>query len=198
MEPASTRGNVTPIGRRRGFTGHGVFGMALFIFTEVMLFVAFISAFLIVRSAVPAGLWPPPGQPRLPFAETALHSVALLLSGLTLFLAHRRGRRLGLASAQNLLVASIVLGSYFVIAQGVEWAALLRAGLTLTSSQIGAFFYVIVGAHALHAAVAIVALVACWLKLRAGTLKPAVFATTQLFWYFVVLMWPLIYLVVYP
>lgn len=172
--------------------------MALFIFTEVMLFTAFISAFLIVRNAVPAGLWPPPGQPRLPFAQTAIHTGMLLASGVALYLAQRAARARGMAAAEKPLLLSIVLGIYFVVAQGIEWAALLRHGLTLTSSQIGAFFYVIVGTHAIHAAAAIVALLLCWAKLRAGALKPTVFRTTQLFWYFVVLMWPAIYLVVYP
>src|SRR5262249_8559310 len=114
------------------------------------------------------------------------------------FLAQRRVRGTGLSAARLPLLVSIVLGAYFVIAQGVEWAALLGRGLTLTSSQAGAFFYVIVGAHALHAVAALGALLLCWVRMGSGTPKPAVFAVTQMFWYFVVLMWPLIYLVVYP
>ncbi len=198
MEPVLADPAGTPPAPRRAFTGHGVLGMALFVFTEVMLFTAFISAFLIVRTAVPAGLWPPPGQPRLPFAMTAIHTAMLLGSGLALYYAQRAAQARGMAAAERPLLLSIALGIYFVVAQGLEWAALLRHGLTLTSSQIGAFFYVIVGTHALHAVAAIVALVICWTRLRAGALKPTVFRTTQIFWYFVVLMWPVIYLVVYP
>jgi heme/copper-type cytochrome/quinol oxidase subunit 3 len=33
--------------------------------------------------------------------------------------------------------------------------------------------------------------------MRRGTLVPSTFAATQLFWYFVVLLWPVIYLRVY-
>jgi len=185
---------IVPV--RRGYVSHGVFGMALFVFTEVMLFAAFISAFVIVRSGA-AGLWPPPGQPRLPFGQTAIHTVALLASGALLYLAERRSRSRGMPAAAGPLLAALALGIYFVVAQGVEWTALLRQGLTLTSSQVGAFFYLIVGAHALHAVVAIGALGVCWTRLRAGRLTPGVFSTTQFFWYFVVLMWPAIYLVVY-
>lgn len=184
-------------GSPRRALDHGLIGMALFVFTEVMLFAAFISGFFILKNGVPVGAWPPPDQPRLPFGQTAFHTLALLASGALLYIAHRRAQARGLAAAERPLLGALVLGVYFVVAQGVEWAGLLRQGLTLTSSQIGAFFYVIVGAHALHAIAAILALAACWTMLKAGRLKPSVFGTTQLFWYFVVLVWPFIFLVVY-
>ncbi len=188
---------AVPAAQRRGFTDHGLLGMALFVFTEVMLFAAFISGYVIVRNGALPGAWPPPHQPRLPFAQTSVHTAALLASGVLLVLAQRAARARGLAAAERPLLGALVLGVYFVAAQGVEWAALLREGLTITSSQVGSFFYVIVGAHALHAIAAIVALAVCWVQLRAGRLKPSVFGTTQLFWYFVVLVWPALFLVVY-
>lgn len=188
---------AAPAAPRRGFTDDGLLGMALVVFTEVMLFAAFISGYVIVRIGTPPGLWPPLDQPRLPFGQTTIHTLVLLASGVLLFLAQRATRARGLAAAERPLLGAILLGLYFVVAQGAEWAALLRQGLTLTSSQVGAFFYVIVGAHALHAIVAIVALSVCWLRLRAGRLKPSVFGATQFFWYFVVLVWPAIFLVVY-
>lgn len=183
--------------RRGGLTDHAVLGTGLFVFTEVMLFAAFMSAFVIVRRVVPADQWPPPHQPRLPFERTAINTVALLLSGLALWISQRALRKLQPAAAVRWLGAAIALGAFFLAFQGAEWAALLKQGLSLTSSQIGSFFFLIVGAHALHAAVAIVLLVYCWFRLRAGRLKHSVFGAIQLFWYFVVLMWPVIYLGVY-
>ncbi|MBI5836840.1 MAG: heme-copper oxidase subunit III [Candidatus Eisenbacteria bacterium] len=197
MASAATERLGAPPAPRRGFTSHGVFGMALFVFSEVMLFTAFISAFLIVRGGTAPGAWPPAGQPRLPFAQTAVHTLALLASGVALWLAARSGGRRATVASGGPMLAALALGAYFVAAQGVEWAALLREGLTLTSSQAGAFFYVIVGAHALHALAALAALALCWARLRAGRLTPGVFGATRLFWNFVVLMWPVLYLVVY-
>jgi heme/copper-type cytochrome/quinol oxidase subunit 3 len=198
MAPATT--DRAPVPRplpRRGITDNGLLGMGLFVFTEVMLFAAFISGYTIVRNAAPPGSWPPPGQPTLPFAQTLLQTGGLLASGVLLFVAHRAARARGIAAASTPLLAAIVLGLYFVVAQGLEWTALLRQGLTLTSSQVGAFFYTIVGAHALHAMAAIVALLWCWVLLRAGRLTRTVFGATQLFWYFVVLVWPFLFAVVY-
>ncbi len=89
------------------------------------------------------------------------------------------------------------LGGFFVIAQGLEWVALLRHGLTLTSSQLGSFFYLIVGLHATHAVAAIVALGLAWRALLARRLTRSWLGAVQLFWYFVVLIWPVLYWKVY-
>jgi cytochrome c oxidase subunit 3 len=176
---------------------NGVFGMAIAVFVEVMLFAGFISAFIIVRQSSPPGLWPPPDQPRLPIATTAFNTAMLLASGAMLFLAHRAFGRRGHRPAARRMGIAILLGGFFVLFQGVEWARLIGQGLTLTSSQLGAFFYTIVGAHALHAVVAIVVLALQWRSMRIGRLSPSAFGAGQLFWYFVVLMWPVLYWQVY-
>jgi heme/copper-type cytochrome/quinol oxidase subunit 3 len=174
-----------------------VLGTALFVFTEVMFFVGFISAFSIVEAASPAGAWPPPGQPRLPILQTAFNTLALLASGAALFVAGRRFRAARPESAERWMAAAVALGAWFVIAQGVEWARLLREGLTLTSSQLGSFFYVVVGTHALHALAAILFMALSWRSLRSGRLTRPRFQAVQLFWYFVVLIWPILYWKVY-
>ena len=90
-----------------------------------------------------------------------------------------------------------MLGAFFVYAQGVEWVALLREGLTLQSSSYGGFFYLIVGTHALHAVCALVALGWAWHRLSQGRLTATQLATVAAFWYFVVLVWPILYVQVY-
>lgn len=172
-------------------------GMALFVFTEVMLFSGFLSAFAIVKGGAPAGLWPPPDQPRLPIERTALNTLALLLSGVALFVAGRRHARGGAQAASPWMGAALALGTTFVGLQGFEWMALLGQGLTLRSSQMGSFFYVIVGTHALHAVAAIVVLATAWFALRAGRLRASTFGAVRMFWYFVVLVWPALYWTVY-
>lgn len=171
--------------------------MAIAVFVEVMLFAGFISAFIIVRNSTPPGLWPPPDQPRLPVTTTAFNTAMLLASGVLLFFANRAFAGRGAAAAAGPMGVAILLGGCFVVFQGVEWVRLIGQGMTLTSSQLGAFFYVIVGAHALHAAAALVVLVIQWQAMRAQRLSRSAFGAGQLFWYFVVLMWPVIYLQVY-
>ena len=177
---------------------NSVLAMIIFVATEIMFFAALMSAHTIARATVLGGVWPPLGQPRLPVERTAFNTAILLLSGTLLLIANRRAR--GGAcydKACSYVAGAILAGIAFVLLQGVEWIALLREGLTMTSSTHGAFFYLIVGAHALHAVVAIVALAAVYFPMRRGTLAPSRFAATQVFWYFVVLLWPVIYLRVY-
>lgn len=174
----------------------GVLGMLLFIFTEAMLFAGMISAFVIVKSRAAGQMWPPYGQPRLPAEATAFNTAALLLSGIVLVFAHfafRRERRQALVP----FAAAILLGAFFVAFQGVEWVKLLGEGLTMQSSSYGAFFYLIVGTHATHAVGALAAMAWAWTRLRRDRLRGATFATVQLFWYFVVLVWPILYWKVY-
>ena len=174
----------------------GVLGMLLFVFTEAMLFAGFISAHTIVKSRAAGQMWPPFGQPRLPWEQTAVNTGALLASGLVLVFAHFAFKKRP-AQARIPLLVSVLLGAFFVAAQGREWVALLGEGLTLTSSTYGAFFYVIVGAHALHAVGAIIAMTWAWFRLQADRLTMSQLATVETFWYFVVLVWPVLYLKVY-
>lgn len=181
--------------QRRPVIASGVLGMLIFITAEVMFFAGMLSAFTIVRASSLPLMWPPAGQPRLPAASTALNTAVLMLSGVALFFAHRAYSKS--KGGAGLLAASLALGATFVGLQGREWLALLGQGLTMTSSNLGAFFYLIVGLHALHALLALGLLAAALLKLRAGTLKPNTFYTVQAFWYFVVGLWPVIYARVY-
>jgi heme/copper-type cytochrome/quinol oxidase subunit 3 len=175
---------------------NSVLAMIIFVVMEIMFFAGLISAHTIARATVLGGVWPPVGQPRLPVERTAINTAILLLSGALLYVANRRSRD-SYAKALPYLAGAIATGIAFVLFQGVEWVALLREGLTMTSGAHGAFFYLIVGAHALHAIVAISVLTAIYFPMRKGSLEPSTFTAVQIFWYFVVLVWPIIYLRVY-
>ena len=185
-----------PIPAKKKIVSNGVLGMLLFVFTEIMLFAGFISAFIIVRSRAVGAVWPPPGQPRLPFEKTAINTGFLLVSGILLFVAHLQYSK-GKKDVGVLMAIATLFGAVFVGLQGVEWVQLLAEGLTLTSSSYGAFFYMIVGVHALHAVAAIMAMFWAWRKLQEGALTLERMSTVAIFWYFVVLVWPVLYFRVY-
>lgn len=182
--------------RRPQIISNGVLGMLLFIFTEVMFFAGLISAHSIVRSQAAGQMWPPFGQPRLPIEETAINTAALLVSGMILVFTWFAFRKEP-SNARIPLLLAIMLGTFFVGFQGIEWVALLGEGLTMQSSTYGGFFYLIVGSHAIHAVAALIALGWAWSKLDNAQLTSSQLATVSAFWYFVVLLWPLLYLKVY-
>jgi heme/copper-type cytochrome/quinol oxidase subunit 3 len=191
---AHPRIRVVAESRREPLIPNSVMGMLIFVIAESMLFAGLISAFTIIRSG--AAVWPPPDQPRLPIEETALNSVALLVSGALLYVARRRFAK-DRESAKLPMLLSMLLGAFFVAFQGAEWVALIGQGLTLTSSSLGGFFYLIVGIHGLHAVAALLLLAHTWHRMQRGWLASSQLAAAEVFWYFVVGIWPILYVVVY-
>jgi heme/copper-type cytochrome/quinol oxidase subunit 3 len=181
---------------RREVVPSGLLGMVIFVGTEVMFFAGLISAFTISKAGAPRDAWNlAPGQ-TLPLASTAVNTVALFASGALLWVAGRQYRARSSAAEQTLL-ATAFFGALFVMLQGREWVGLIGHGVTLRSSALAAFFYVIVGTHAAHAVAALAGLGVAWWRLRAGRLSYGFFLGAQTFWYFVVLIWPVIYARVY-
>ena len=180
--------------KRREVVSSPVLAMLIFVITELMFFAGFISAFTIMRGS--AVIWPPPDQPRLPVAETAFNTALLLASGAVLFAGSRRLLARPAQLRRALLVA-IVLGAAFVGLQGREWVRLLAQGLTMSSSALGSFFYLIVGVHALHALVSLGVLLWLWQRMGRGSVPRSTLAAAEIFWYFVVGVWPVLYWRVY-
>lgn len=196
MAQAATAPRLPERTKRPPVISSAVLGTLFFIVAEVMFFSGAISAFTISRSGALPGTWPMPGQPRLPAEATMLNTALLLLSGIVLVVAHRLYRKQN-PIAHWVTLCAWALGAGFVALQGVEWAGLLSQGLTLTSSPLGSFFYLIVGSHAVHAVMALLALGFAWVQMARDKLAPGLFFGAQTFWYFVVLLWPIIYLRVY-
>ncbi len=173
-----------------------VFAMIIFVFADVMFFAGFISAYALVGARAPVGWWPPPGDPALPVAAAGGATVALLLSGAAVFYAGWAARS-SLANAVRPLGVALALAVGFLGYQVFEFVRLLGVGFTLQSSAHGGFFYTMVGAHGLHAMSAVAVLAWAMRLVAAGTLSPGAFGAVRLYWYFVVLLWPAIYLTVY-
>lgn len=175
-------------------------GMFFILATELMMFLALVSAYIVIRANVPD--WPPVGQPRLPAATTAINTIALLISGFTYWkLVQRVGEmpytdeaqfQSKFQSSQYLLNLSLVLGSFFVLFQGYEWMSLINYGLTMSSGVYAGFFYTIIGCHAIHTLVGLILLFV--LRFKATYVK---LHTIKWYWYFVVGLWPLLYVSVY-
>lgn len=181
---------------RRQLVSSSIFATVILIMTEVMFFAALISAYMIIRSG--SEEWPPWGQPRLPVFATALNSLALLASA---FCLHRSVKVFSSQAprSKQLLALTIALGTVFVSVQGYEWVQLISFGLTITSSTYGGVFYLIIGAHGLHVIGGLLALLACLKRLNSTSQQLTIdnLRAAQIFWYFVVGVWPVLYTLVY-
>jgi cytochrome c oxidase subunit III len=182
--------------RRAPLLADSVFGMLIFVATEVMFFTALISAFVIIKAGVEP--WTPPVGVRLPVVATASNTALLFLSGVFL---HQAGRRFAIEGAsqwvRTLLGGAAILSACFVSFQGFEWMRLIAYGMTMTSGIFGACFFLLIGTHGLHAAAAAMAMVYLYMRLRRNELRPDHVQAMQVFWYFVVGIWPVLYGLVY-
>jgi heme/copper-type cytochrome/quinol oxidase subunit 3 len=173
-------------------------GIMLFIGAEAMFFAGLLSAFLVFRTG--SEIWPPPLQPRLPIVVTALNTVVLLCSGVTMRHAVRsirRGNRRGLI---DWLMVTALLGMLFLAVQGYEWTRLLQFGLTLSAGVYGATFYTLIGCHAAHVFGALIWLFVLLTLARRQRFSPQRYvgaAVCGMYWYFVVALWPLLFVTVY-
>ena len=181
----------------RRLLDNAVLATVFVIASEVMLFAGLVFSFWVVRLAAP--VWPPPLEPRLPVAVTAVNTVVLLFSSWALVGALRARvrdraaflRRLGLTAA---------LGGLFLLVQGYEWFQLVHFGLTISSGAYGGSFYTLIGCHAAHVVAALAwlgAVLALAGRGRFGGLRAPAVTACAMYWHFVVALWPILYLSVY-
>ena len=126
----------------------GMFGMVLFIASEIMLFGGLFACYFYVRNQ--ADGWPPAGVEELSWSTGAVLTVILVLSGIPAHMgvvAAREGKQslfiLG-------LISTVVLGSVFIGGQIYEWFNLMDEGLTAKSGVYGSTFFVMTGFHGAH------------------------------------------------
>ena len=172
--------------------------MIVLITGESMLFAGLIGMYLVFRLS--ARTWPPADLPRLPLGLTALNTAVLLGSALPLRRALRAVRRGPSASVARYVEVTAVLGAVFLAVQGVEWARLVRHGLTLGSGTYGASFYLLIGCHAVHVLAAVTWLAIVAVLARWGAVTPTRHAALEmcsLYWYFVCGLWVVLFPLVY-
>lgn len=204
--PLASARRITP--RRQPILPNAVIGSGVFVLTELMFFTALISAYMVLKAGV-VGAWVPPEDLRLPVVTTAINTLVLLASGALLVLSGiylRRSEGLGAgapskeqqhAKAVKAMAGSVLLGAVFVGVQGYEWLRLMAGGMTLASGLFSAAFYLLIGTHGLHALAVVLFMAWAYLSLRRGRWHSPQMTGLQIFWLFIVGIWPVLYGLVY-
>ncbi len=185
---------VAPVNERQQLMPNAILGMAIFLITEVMMFTGLVAAYLVVRSDFK--IWPPIDQEQLPIIVTAVNTFILLCSGWTMLMSTRRvteGKDISV-----MLWATFAGGLCFLLIQGYEWYQIVGYGITLGSSLYGATFYTVIGVHAVHVIVAVIALLCVCLRSKGFTQEShAGLIAMSMYWIFVVAIWPILFVLVY-
>ena len=174
----------------------GRVGMICLIIAESAIFTIFLAAYIYYLGKSLSG--PTPQEVlRLPI----LNTICLLSSSVTITFAlgalgKRDTRRFGFW-----WFATIALGAYFLVGTGVEWRHLIyEKGLTIGTNLFGTTFYSLVGLHATHVVVGLVALLIVMSLTLAGAVKPEHVERVDvlaLYWHFVDGIWIVVFTVVY-
>lgn len=174
------------------------YGMALFIASEVMFFVAFFWAFFASSLFPVGGVWPPKGiHPFDPFEFPFLNTLILLLSGTTVTWAHHallENHRKGLVWG---LVCTIALGVSFTACQAWEYA---HAAFHYSGNIYGATFFMATGFHGAHVIIGSTFLTVCLFRALAGQFKPTQhlgFEFCAWYWHFVDVVWLFLFACIY-
>jgi cytochrome c oxidase subunit 3 len=168
------------------------------IVAETMLFAGFVGMYLVFRLSAPE--WPPPNQPRLPLFVTVLNSLVLFGSMVPMVWALGAVRRDDVPAVARNLRLTAMLGSLFLIVQGIEWVRLVGHGLTMGSSVYGGTFYVVIGCHAFHVLTAVAWLVVVTMLAARGAFTAQRHDGLEMcgmYWFFVSGLWAVLFPLVY-
>src|SRR5688572_18395260 len=125
------------------------FGMWLFLATVVMLFAALTSAY-IVRQA--EGNWVYFELPQVFYSTT----VIILLSSVTMQWAYFAAKRDEVKVVKSMVIATSVLGFFFLIGQVWGWGQMADQGVHFVGNPSGSFVIVLTLVHGVHLISAIV------------------------------------------
>lgn len=184
-------------------------GMALFIASEVMFFVAFFWAFFdtsifcdevkqYMRVEFNHGVWPPAQfTPVNAFEMPFLMTLILLLSGTTVTWAHHAllaGRN---KSATEALTYTVLLGVVFLCLQSYEYA---HTSFKFGDGSFASTFFMATGFHGFHVFVGTVFLAICLIRNIKGQFLPTRhfgFEAAAWYWHFVDVVWLFLFIAVY-
>ena len=202
-------------------------GMAWFIFSEVMFFAAFFGALFYARVLVVPWLagegdsfftnrllwpdfenaWPATGPAREPVERMgawglpAINTAILLLSGVTITIAHHMLRANHRRGTAIWLAATFLLGFLFIAFQAEEYIhAYTELNLRLDTGIYGSTFFMLTGFHGLHVTIGAIMLVVVWLRVLRGHFKPDshfAFEAVAWYWHFVDVVWLGLFFFVY-
>ncbi len=204
-------------------------GMTWFIFSEVMFFAVFFGTLFYVRALVIPWLggegsgastnellypgytptWPTNGPGNIggefrtipAFGIPFLNTLILLLSGLTVTLAHHALKKEHRKQLVFWLAATVALGFTFIYFQVYEYhEAYTELGLTLGSGIYGATFFMLTGFHGMHVTLGAIMLAVIMFRAMKGHFKPEnhfAFEAVAWYWHFVDVVWLGLFIFVY-
>ena len=184
----------------------GKFGTWLFLASEVMLFGALFSSYILLRVGAPAegpAAWPTHEEAHLSWKIGGFNTLVLIVSSVTMVMAWASLKMGSLAKGRMYLIVTALLALLFVTLKlTLEYLPHIHHGLVPSHNNFFALYYTMTGLHALHIIGGVVVIAyfagpgaALWHK------NPEYYTNriecTGLYWHFVDLVWIFLFPVLY-
>ena len=172
-------------------------GVVMFIVSEINFFLLLIIAYAFYHSYPGPG---PTAATSLDVPRTALFSVLLFSSSATIWMAGRCYAREGQRGAAGWLILTLILGAAFMFGQGLEYAGLYQAGVSINRNLFATTFFTLTGFHGIHVIVGLTAIaIVTWLILLGDMNErhSEAFEAVSIYWHFVDAVWVVVFSVVY-
>ena len=174
----------------------GRVGMFSLIGAEAAIFTIFVVAYIFYTGKSLSG-----PMPRDVLNLPIFNTVCLLSSSLTIHLAVKALRDAKVGAFGLWWFITIALGAIFLAGTGLEWRRLIfEKGLTISTNLFGTTYYSLVGLHAFHVIVGLIALSLGMIFTFLGKVKPEHserLDILSLYWHFVDAVWVIVFTVVY-
>ncbi len=135
----------------------------------------------------------------LDFKSTAVLTFLLISSSFTFWMAEHNYKLGEQKKLKIWLLATIILGSVFIIGQGHEYYRLLQQNFKLSSGLFGTAFYTLTGFHGLHVIIGLVMLIILFILALSNFFekRSTVLSTIGIYWHFVDIVWIAVFTIVY-
>ena len=174
----------------------GLVGMYCLIAAEAAIFTIFVVAYLFYIGKSVSG-----PQPKDVLHAPIFYTICLLSSSLTVHLAVRKLIAGNVAAFARWWLLTILLGGTFLYGTACEWAHLIfDEGLTVSTNLFGTTYYSLVGLHAFHVTMGLLALIIVALFYFTARLRPDHAERLEVlsrYWHFVDAVWVVVFAVVY-
>ncbi|HEX9593587.1 MAG TPA: cytochrome c oxidase subunit 3 [bacterium] len=176
-------------------------GIWLFLASEIMLFGALFSSYVLLRVGAPAGTWPV-GASVLNVPLATFNTVLLITSTVTMLLAWASCKVREFGKFRLYLGLTVLLGVVFLVVKGFEYSMKLDHHLYPSTNTFLAIYFTMTGLHGLHVLGGVVVNAYFWGPgSKMWHTAPNQFTnrieSAGLYWHFVDMVWIFLFPVLY-
>ena len=174
-------------------------GTIVFLSQELMFFAGLFAMYFVSRANGQQGSWEwGASHLNVPFALTI--TTILVASSFTAQMGVFAAERGDLFGLRRWYAISTLMGTIFLVGQGIEYFTLVSEGLTIQNSVYGSVFFITTGFHAAHVLAGVLAFVVVMLRVSKSKFTPAQ-ATAAIvvsyYWHFVDVVWIGLFITIY-